>query len=306
MTHSGDFKKNISVLIYSYKSKNVIETLNNMLEKSSKEYNFFIYWYDQNGLDRSKLLIDLTKSNQCHGTYISIHWDNIDGSVMYKEKGIRSIDNSEYCLIISPGVSFNKDWDKKLINFIKDKNIIISGNNKIKITKSNLFYIKKENETSDNFLLTRYIDRFFMFGKTNTMRDSRLGGYSFPIWLKYYGEEELLSLQYFKDSVDIFSCPENIIKSSKYTTLEDFNYYITFSKNHNYNQVLSLFKNGVNEIVGKIDTKIINDFCNFHSFDFSSLEYLPFYAEDVNYDRDKSKYDKIDGNRFLKPIRKVN
>lgn len=307
MNNINTATNSISIMVYSYKNKNVINTLEDMILKSSNNYELVIYWYDQNGLDRSKLLIDLLNSNKnCSGVYIPIHWDSISGPVVYKDIRLKSENNSKYFLNMSPGVIFAKDWDVSLIKFIENKKAVISGNNNIKILNSNLFFVKKENNISDNFTLTRYIDRNFIFGKTITMKESMLGDYNFPGWLKYYGEEEILSLQYFQDNIDIFSSPEDIIKVPTYTTLEDFNYYITFSKYHNYNEVISLFKNGYNNIINKIDKKIIKEFSDFHKFDFSSLSYLPFYTNDVLYESSSSKYDKIDGNRFLKPIRKVD
>lgn len=300
--NTGD---NIDVVIYSYKSKDVIDTLEQLILKSSKKYNFNIYWYDQNGLDRSKLLIDLVKDKSLHGNYIPVHWDSINGAVIHKNNIFKNIKSTGYLLMINPGTIFKTNWDAELIEFIKDKKIIISGNNNIKITKNNLFFIKKNMIESKDFTLTNYIDRSFIFGKVSNFKNSFFGSYNFPSWLKYYGEEELLSLQYFKDKIEIFSCPNTVVQSSVYSTIEDFNYYITFSKYHNYNEVISLFKNGINNI-DQIDDDIITNFNDFHNFDFSSLSYLPFSTNDVEYESSKSKYDKIDGNRFLKPIRKVD
>ena len=74
------------------------------------------------------------------------------------------------------------------------------------------------------------------------MKNSFMGTYNLPGWLKYYGEEEALSLQYFKDNIEIYAAPENIVKIDGYTTLEDFNYYVPFSKYHNYNELINLFR----------------------------------------------------------------
>ena len=158
----------------------------------------------------------------------------------------------------------------------------------------------------DNFTKTNYIDRNFIFGNVIMMKNSNLGTFNFPGWLKYHGEEEALSLQYFKDSIDIYAAPENIVKIGRYTTIEDFNYYVPFSKYHNYNELISLFKNNYNNIVGPVDADIVNDFSKYHNFSFSSLENLPFPTNDVNYRITDSSYDRVDGNRFIKQIRKVD
>ena len=138
------------------------------------------------------------------------------------------------------------------------------------------------------------------------MKNNLLGKYNFPGWLKYFGEEEILSLQYFKDDIKVYAAPENLVKINRYSTLDDFNYYVPFSKYHNYNQVINLFKNNENNIVGKLDPEIKNSFNKFHNFLFEGLHPLPFSTNDVSYSITDSKYDKMDGRRFIKQIQKVD
>lgn len=303
----NDSIDSINVVMYSYRDKDAIKTLENLMEKWSKKIFIFVHWHDQNGLNRSKLLEDLiNKYDMCNGSYVPVHWDDISGAVSYKDLRLKATFGGRYHLTISPGTMVEKDWDLKLINFVKDKNIIVSGNKKVKLKNKNIFFVEKEYSDITDFTKTNYIDRNFIFGNVIMMKNSFMGSYNFPGWLKFYGEEEALSLQYFKDNIDIFAAPEDLVKISNYSTLEDFNYYITFSKYHNYNQLIKLFKDGNNDFIEKVDKQKIKEFCNFHNFDFSSLCYLPFNAEDVNYKTTDSKYDKINGNRFIKDIRKVD
>jgi hypothetical protein len=297
----------INVVMYSYKSKNAIETLQNLMKKRSGKIFIFIHWHDQNGIDRSKLLINLVNNHDnCNGAYVPISWDNIDGAVLYKDLRLKATMGGKYHMTITPGVVLEQDWDLKLINFVENKNIIVSGNQKINILNKNLFFIDKKYIKINDFELTNYIDKNFIFGNVSLMKSALLGNYNFPGWLKYYGEEEILSLQYFNNNIDIYAAPENLIKINRYSTLEDFNYYVPFSKYHNYNEVIRLFKQYQNGIIGALDPKVINNFNKYHNFIFGNLEYLPFPTNDVSYQITDSKYDRIDGSRFIKQINKVD
>jgi hypothetical protein len=80
---------------------------------------------------------------------------------------------------------------------------------------------------------------------------------------------------------------------------------VPFSKYHNYNEAIRLFKDGNNSIVGQVDKEIIRKFCNAIGFDFATLSYLPFYHNDVAYKISTTEYDKLGGRRFIKQIKKV-
>lgn len=305
----NDSIDSINVVMYSYRDKDAIKTLENLMKKWSGKIFLFIHWHDQYGPTRAKLLEDLVNSyDMCNGAYVKVDWDNMDGIVEYKDRRLKATFGGRYHLTITPGTMVEQDWDLKLVDFVKSKNmnVIVSGNNQLKIEKDNLFFIKKQLSEVNDFVLTNFIDRNFIFGHVIKMKSSLLGEYNFPGWLKYYGEEEVLSLQYFKDNIEIYAASKDIVKVSQYSTIEDFDYYLTFSKYHNYNKALSLFKNGENNIVGKIDKEIINNFSKFHNFDFSSLSELPFDGNDVMYKRSDSKFDQFNGSRFIKDIRKVD
>lgn len=296
----------INVVMYSYKSKNAIDTLRDLMTKRSMKVFIFIHWHDQNALDRSKLLEDLVNSQDlCNGDYFPIHWDNNEGAVNYRNDRLKWTFGGKYHLTITPGTVLEKDWDIKLINAVKDKRIVISGNKKIKLDSSKRFLVNKTFENISDYTTTNYIDKNFIFGNVVMMKASNLGGYLFPGWLKYYGDEEVLSLQYFRDNIQIVAAPETILRTADYSTLEDFNYYVPFSKYHNYNKALQLFKDGENSIVGRIDKETIQRFYDSIGFDFSTLSYLPFPHNDVDYKVATTSYDKLGGRRFIKPVHKV-
>lgn len=296
----------INVVMYSYKSKDAIETLKDLMNKRSMEVFIFVHWHDQNGLDRSKLLEDLINSQDaCNGDYFPIHWDNNDGAVLYRDNRLKATVGGKYHMTITPGTKLEKNWDLNLINAVKDRRVIISGNKKIKLDNSKKFFVNKTFEPISDYTVTNYIDKNFIFGNVVMMKSSSLGNYLFPGWLKYYGDEEILSLQYFKDNIEIIAAPETILHTSTYSTLEDFNYYVPFSKYHNYNEALRIFKEGSNHIVGAVDKEVIKNFSNAINFDFSSLSYLPFPHNDVIYSVSTTSYDRLGGRRFIKPVNKV-
>jgi len=296
----------INVVLYSYKSKDAIDTLKDLMEKRSGQVFIFIHWHDQNALDRSKLLIDLVNSyDLCNGDYFPIHWDNNEGAVQYKHTRLKATFGGKYHMTITPGTKLEKNWDTELINAVEGKRIIISGNKKIKLDNTKRFFVNKTYESISDYTVTHYVDRNFIFRNVVMMKESLLGEYLFPGWLKYYGEEEILSLQYFKDKIDVVAAPETLLKISNYTTLEDFEYYVPFSKYHNYNEALRIFKEGYNPIVGRVDQAVLNEFATAIGFNFAHLLYLPFPHNDVSYAVATTSYDQLGGRRFIKPIRKV-
>ena len=303
----NDSIDSINVVMYSYRDKDAIKTLENLMQKWSGKIFLFVHWHDQYGPTRAKLLEDLINSyDMCNGAYVKVDWDSMDGAVEYKDRRLKATLGGRYHLTITPGTMVEQDWDLKLIDFVRNKNVIVSGNKQIKIEKLDPFSIKKQFIDIKDFSLTNFIDRNFIFGNVIMMKNSFLGSYNLPGWLKYNGEEEILSFQYYKDNIDIYAAPENVVKISRYSTLEDFNYYLTFSKWHNYNEAISLFKNSYNDIVGKVDSNAVINFSKFHNFDFSSLSKLPFDGNDVQYKRSDSKFDLHNGSRFIKDLRKVD
>jgi hypothetical protein len=277
---------NIDVLIYSYKAKNIKDTLNSLFKNVSNNSIINVLLIDQNPIDREKSLKELFNLQYHH-----IFWDNISGPCFHKSKLIKSA-KSDYLMILGESTTLCKNWDLKFIEFIKNKNIILSGNKKTKISNKNIFYIKKEYENSTNFELTNFIDRDFIFGKTDLIKSIE-----YPYYLKFNGEEELLSLQFFINKIDIFSVPKDQLSYEKNQPI--LNTYVPFSLNHNYNEVINLFKYNKNNYFDLKNNIDILNFNNFHNFDFSSLEPLPFSTNDVSYDPDNLHFNKVDARRFV-------
>lgn len=296
----------INVAIYSYKSKNTFNCIDRLLQTASKENFIFIHLHDQHHLDRSGQFINLLKKYQGHanGAYVHIFWDLIDSPIEIKQSRTLGA-STDYMMFIDDRIMLNDNWDLKMIDKINGERIVISGNYNPTFKNKNLFFVEKNKSYSDSFCLTKYISQNFIFGNREMLKTSKFGQNIFPTYLKHVGFEEALSLQYFKDNIEIYSAPQNLYAEEEYNVFKDFNVYMPFSKLHNYNEVIELFKTGTNKF-GQIQYEIINNFNKFHNFNFSSLNKLPYPKDDVIYNMRSSRFDRIDGRRFIESIKTVN
>ena len=135
----------IDVVIYSYKGKKLKDTVVNLKEMLSGENDIKIYVADQHPLDRSEMFKSLGVSYYTH-----IFWDSLRSPCAIKNQAIRN-SKAEYVLQLGDSVVLTKDWDKKLLDFIKDKEIVISGNHSVKLSIDGLFYISVSKEECENF-----------------------------------------------------------------------------------------------------------------------------------------------------------
>jgi hypothetical protein len=290
----------ITVGIYSYKGKKLFETIEQLVLHKSENTHLTINVKDQHPMDRYENFKDIMNTyNDISGSYHHVFWDWIVSPIAHKEELLR-IAKGKYYLFLSDNVSVKKNWDKDLIDHFETNNSIISGCGKIKLKHKNLFYLDVEVEDSDNFTLSNYINRDFIFGTTDIFKR-----YSMPKYLKYDGEEEVLSLQYFTNNIDIFSAPSDMYSYNCETSIK--NIYTPFQTSHYYNKAIRLIKNGQNEF-GSVLSKIRDYalFWDYHKIDVKKIKYLPFENDDVLYNPNGSKYDKIDGRRFIDKQNEIN
>ena len=117
----NDSIDSINVVMYSYRVKDAIDTLKNLMEKWSGKIFLFVHWHDQYGTTRAKLLEDLINSyDNCNGAYVKVPWDDMEGAVEYKDSRLKVTFGGRYHLTITPGTMVEQDWDLKLINFDND------------------------------------------------------------------------------------------------------------------------------------------------------------------------------------------
>lgn len=296
----------IEVILYAYKSKVAIEKIKELVQRSSGKYNILVRFLDQYQLDRTKNFKKMSEEflNLYKFVYHHIFWDYIKSPIELKEQRIKS-SVANYILLIDDRVSLSDNWDSDLINFVQDKNIIVSGNGSITLNQKNDFFIETEISELKHFSLTNYISESFIFAKKNTYFDIENNGRIMPTYLKYAGFEQALSLQCFDKGIDIFSCPSRLYAKDLINRFEDFNLYIPFSKIHNYNQVIRLFADGSNNYT-VVSKDSIQSFINFHQFDFKKLSPLPYEKNDVSYSTQDSIFDKMDGRRFLDGVKSIN
>lgn len=276
----------IVVLIYSYKGKNLKDVVDKVFENSSGKRKIKVIVHDQHPLNR----INLFSNPDC--SYYHIFWDFIYSPCISKNSFIKT-SLSKYSLILGDTVIVPKNWDEDLINIAQEKNCVISGYGKTILGLKNLFFLNKQKDYSNEFSITQYIDRDFIFSQTSFLSEIK-----YPTYLKYYGEEEALSIKFFTKGIDIYSAPTGYYEKTSESIIEQA--YVPFSLNHNYNEALSLLKNGVNsfENINKLQ-RSVEEFGLFHNNIFQSLNNLPFHTNDVEYDPQDLSFNKVDARRYL-------
>jgi hypothetical protein len=288
----------IGIGIYSYKGKKIFDIIDNLLKNKNENTIITINLKDQHPMDRSEQFKGIIKKyKNVNGSYHHVFWDWITSPITHKQEILR-ITKNEYYLFLSDNILLSKNWDLELINFINNKNIILSGNKNIKLINKNLFYIDKIENDIDIFTKTQYINRDFIFGRTSIIKTIDL-----PKYIKYDGEEETLSIKYFVSGFDIYAVPTNLYSYCCETSIK--NIYTPFQTGHNYNEVVSLMKNGHN-LFESHDINKIKEFWQYHNFNINKIKKIPFETNDVNYDPNSAKYDKIDGRRFIDKQNAIN
>lgn len=295
MSKDEDLPNPIDVIIYSYKGKYLKEVVDNLIQKSSKKNKIYIHVLDQSTLtkqDHFDKIFDLT--------YNHIFWDKIKGPCYYKNNILKESKFS-YTLFLSDNIFLSENWDEYLLNNLTNKYSIISGKNITTLQNDGPFYISKKEIISDQKNKTYFVNRDLIFGHTETLQ--QIG---YPWYMKYYGEEEILSVLCFTNNIKIDSCPNYFYQKRGSDTIKEL--YTTFSKYHNYNEMIYLFKNKKNKYID-IDQPLIPDisfFFKMHDIDPNLLNPLPFSLNDVEYDPDVSNFDDIDSKKFMTKINYID
>lgn len=281
-------KNNLEIILYSYKGKYLKEILDQL-----QGYSSHVVLLDQHPLDRKDLFFKTVKQ------YIHIFWDKQNSPCNYKKNFIDKVE-SDYILLLSDNVFLSSEAINEMISFIETNNCVISGFGSNKIEQKDLFSIKQIRDFSNSYSLTNFISRDFIIAKTDSLKKIQ-----YPYFLKYNGEEELLSLLFFINNLNIYSAPSNFGNVIGKRTIEDL--YVPFSLDHNYNEVINIF-NGKNSsyIQQNINKDIIRDFSIFHNFDFESLKPLPYINNDVLYDQYQLNFFGVNGRKFTETTRAIH
>jgi hypothetical protein len=283
--------KNILVNIYSYKEKDLISFIDSLIEKSSKNNNIYFYINDQNNLTRLRKFVGYKNV-----FYNVIWWDELQSPNYHIAKTIdeNSAGNYDYALIIKRSIGMPQNWDQDLISNLPE-NSVLSGMGTVNPKIKNNFYIDKNIGISNTITKTSYADSSFMFGKYSDILKIEK-----PLFIKYYGEDEYISMSLLNQKIDILSLPSGYYT---YQTPELHKRgYVPFSLHHNYNEVIRL-------LLGKSTTKIKpispNQFIESNNLVLDGLNELPFDFNDIEYDR-SSPLDNIGGKRYIDTLNEVS
>jgi hypothetical protein len=274
--------KSIGVFVYSFQNKDLIAMLTDIVNKSSGQNNLCFYVIDQNNVERSRLFdID---SKHVKIIYKHTKWDSIKSPVAHKFDGSRIL-ACDYFMQCGDGIEMSKDWDINLVNKMesvryKDQTII-SGNHKLEYKNKNLFMVEKVKVDSEDYASVKMIDRDFIFCLST---DIKWLGY--PTDLKYYGEEEKMSIDIHNKHYNLICAPTAMF-TNKTIPLENHG-YVPFSLTHKYNDFVKENDKNIRGLLG-LDIKP-----------------LPFDNDDIAYVIDKSETDKIGGERYLNRTRIIN
>jgi hypothetical protein len=278
----------ISVIIYSFQKKDLLDYVLNLFSTAEMPDRLNVYITDQNNIDRHEMFA-IQNVNYLHKI-----WDDLSSPILDKQKMI-DLCSGKHILQIGDSVKLNKNWDTDLINYLnkdlQDMNkVIISGNSICNFFQKNIFMVGKKNQEIDKLSQNFSITRDFVFGRKSDFQEI-----TYPVDLKYYGEEESITMSLLNKGYSIYSVPTNFYTNSTLdlSSVE----YLPFSIYHNYNRFIIKNKKEINEYLLKV---------NGYKKDSPKVRELPFEDSDVVYNRLKSKVDKIGGNRYLNNIREIN
>lgn len=273
-------KNSLSIIVYSYKGKFLKKVLDEINNNTVNDFSVLVI--DQHPLIRHNILPESDRFFYRH-----IFWDFIQSPCLYKHHELNSV-NSEYVAIISDDILVSHGWDQRLIDFLGERNAVVSGTGQKTVVQVDKFFLGTQHFPSEGFNLTQYVDRNFMFGR----RESFIKA-GYPTEVKYHGEEELLSLRLFKSGIDIWSAPDNIYTDQRLRPID--NLYVPYSKTHNYNQAIDQIRNSLDDMDNVRTTR---QFLEFHRLDINNLKKLPFPYQDVEYDPNDLAFQQVDARKF--------
>jgi hypothetical protein len=280
----------ILVHIYSYKEKNLVDSISVLRSRLSGNNQVHFYVSDQNNLTRLKYFTDKDVF------YNVIWWDELISPVLHNAKCVVENANSgyDYVLLIDREVYFPNNWDEYLISNLP-KSGVVSGIGNFSTSVKDNFYINKDFIDTSELSNTSYVDHSLVFGKYQDFINI-----DWPLQLKYYGIDEYLSIDFLNKGLGIYSLPSSLFS---YLSPAIHNRgYVPFSINHNYNEVLDLIINNKTEKLKYQDPKL---FIENNQIDASQLHKLPFDFNDIEYNR-SSSLDLVGGKRYIEKLNSVS
>lgn len=272
----------ISVGIYSYKNPDLVEVVENIFNTSSMAVHVSVY--DQHPMLRK------SKFSHLHNVeYSHIFWDEIKSPISFKNQFIHTQEiESKYTMLLSDDILLSQGWDKVLSGFAEKAQVGVSGYGNVSLEIKDKYYIRPQRKHSDAFSPTVYLDTDLLFLKTEDARNLDC-----PTHLKYYGENEYLSIDAFSKDIQVWSAPSSIVdKDLNNNTLETV--YTTFSIEHKYNTVIDLLQDNLGQDWG---------WCA--GIDTLELKKIPDQYDDVLYDPYQMKIVDVGGERFIGAVKAI-
>jgi hypothetical protein len=277
----------ISVLFYGYKSKDLPLAVQSLIDNQSGQNQLDIYVYDQTNLSRDEKFQGIR--------YNHVYWDNRQSPFIYLEETLNNV-TTDFFLYINGAVKFERNWDMELVMGHGGRQVVISGNHNIAFnTNVYKFYPSYNKIATQVASITNWISNDFIFMRLEMFKNfPKLSQH-----LKCMGIEEVFSAYAFSNRIPVqcIATPwANRIDDEIFT--HDYNPY---SLKHGYSKVIDMFK-GKNIFYSEpLD---IAGFSSVLNFDFSQLNYLPFYSDDVSYDP-KMEMDAVGEERFSTNVRSI-
>lgn len=266
--------KTIKVFIYSYKNKNLLEQLQDIISKQTNKFHITYHVYDQNNVNRD-FLFNKIKANI---VYNHVNWDDMKSITYYRNMVILNSEFSDYYFEINPNISLMNDWDLFFSSSMDNKKIISGfGVTKLSIDR---FYVNKYMDSSSDFKETNYVDIDILFcsqGAAMILVKLNI--------LKELGQDLFASILFINNEYKIYSLPSNFYNKN---IQENANTYKSFSKTHGYNKMLSEIKKQNNE-----------KFEKFHNISIKDIQEIPYQIDDVYYNDYKISLEQMENPRFL-------
>jgi hypothetical protein len=270
----------IKVFIYSYKNKNLLEQVQDIISKQSNKIDITYYVYDQNNVNRD-LIFNGIRSNII---YTHIRWDDIRSVTYYRNMAILNYSNTKYYLEINPNISLMNEWDIFFTSNIEDKKIISGfGIPNLSIDR---YRVNVNRQESLSIQEVNYIDIDLIFcSQLDALNLIKLKK------LKEFGQDLFASIIFINKGYKIYSLPSSICYKK---IQENINTYKAFSKNHGYNEMLLTIKSDNNE-----------KFESFHNISIADIQQIPYQINDVVYNDYSISLENMGMPRFLSGYNQV-
>lgn len=266
----------IRIVLFSYKSKRLQEIIDNIYATSELN-SFDIKVFDQSNIKKYYSFKDYSNMDYQH-----INWDAMESPCKRKNQELQTCPH-DFIMIMSDDVWLEKGWDSKLIDFAMKNDAIVSGRGTARVSYKDRYTIQNNPVHSEDFSLSQYIDRNLIFAKTDILKNI-----VYPPKLKYYGEEEMLSINILSSGIDIYNAPSNLYTDLAVRSIE--NLYTTFSKYHNFNNVHKA-----------LNSERAEAFLKYHNLDKDLYLPTPDLVNDVEYNAHDDGFFTHNAIKFINP-----